>query len=113
MLQRINTDVSAVVVALGATAFLADFGLTGLSHNEERWLRVKGILKLAIALIIVGAVIGSAGVLANLVFPQSLDVVLLVLTGAFFFVLGIIVEAASFVRARNKPVGDAQASSVS
>lgn len=106
MLQRSSTDVSTVFIALGGGAFLVDFTLTGLAHNETRWLKVRGLLKFSLALIVIGAVVASAGVLAPRFFPQSLFTEPLVLIGVASFILGIIIEVASFTIARNKPAGN-------
>ena len=92
------------MIALGGTVFLADLALAGLSYHEDQWLKVRSFLKLGITLIIVGAVIGSAGVLSNTFSPQSLFAVVLVLVGSSSFMLGTFVEVASLVKARkNRP----------
>ncbi len=105
MLQGVQTDMSSILIVWGSTAFFADFALAWSSREEDRWLRVKRMLKISLALVVLGAVVASSGLFLNILFPQNSLVALLVMTGAASFSLGIIVEVFSFARSRNKPPG--------
>ncbi len=99
-MNRIRLELTTVLVVVGGTADLAYLALSGLSRGEERWVSVKGSLKLSLVLIIGGAASLSAGSLENLLIPASLAVDSLRIVGIAVFMLGMIVEGFSFVRAR-------------